>query len=152
MIMYSGIFVCGWNFHFPTTIENIFWRIASGISVGFIIPGGIILSFIDYTYFGRGRYSRREPGWLEKRIDFLRKVAGFGNPPLTACIVDIEKGVSARPWDLYLPGPALAYCTVVCAIYCFARAYILVEDFIGIRRLPGSAFETVPWTRYLPQI
>ena len=145
------MFVCGWNFDFPTTTEKVFWRIVSGISVGFIIPSAFVLSFIDYPYFDRDRYSRMETGWCEKRID-LRKMAGFGSPPLTACIVDMEKGLSARPWDLCLPGPALAYCTVVCATYCFARAYILVEDFIGIRRLPGGAFETVPWTGCLPQI
>lgn len=150
--MYSSILVCGWNFQFPTTIEQVFWRIACGITVGFIVPGAIILTSINYTYFGRGKYSRRETGWPDKSLDFVRKVTGFGTPPPTACIVDEENGVSARPWNVYLPRPALAYCVVVCAIYCIARAYILVEDFIGLRKLQRSAIETVSWTEYLPQV
>jgi hypothetical protein len=40
--------------------------------------------------------------------------------------------------------------TIGCATYCILRLYILVEDVIGLRDLPPSAFKTVEWTEYIP--
>ena len=39
---------------------------------------------------------------------------------------------------------------IVVFAYSFARAYVLIEDFIGLRRLPPSAYTTLTWTNYLP--
>ena len=152
MIMYSGIFLCAWNFYFPTTIERIFWHTASVITLAFTLPCGFGLMYLDYVYFGRSRYSRREAGWIEDILDRLCRILKCQVPPSTARAVAMKKHLSDSPWRAYLPGPALAYCIVMCAFYCLARAYILAEDFISLRRLPNSIFETVPWTQYLPQI
>ena len=38
---------------------------------------------------------------------------------------------------------------IYCVVYLFARDYILMEDFIGLRRLPTSAHMTLTWMRYL---
>ena len=40
--------------------------------------------------------------------------------------------------------------TIGSAVYCILRMYIWVEDIIGLRDLPPSAFETVEWTKYIP--
>lgn len=40
--------------------------------------------------------------------------------------------------------------TVGSAMYCVCRAYILIEDFISLRRLPATSYDTVNWSRYLP--
>jgi hypothetical protein len=40
--------------------------------------------------------------------------------------------------------------TIGLAIYCIMRLYVLVEDIIGLRNLPPSAFKTVEWTKYIP--
>ena len=152
MIMYSGIFLCAWDFYFPTATERVFWQTASVITMAFTLPCGFGLMYLDYVYFGRSKYSRRERGWTEDFLDWLCKVMKWRVLPPTARAGAMEQHLSERPWRAYLPRPALAYCTVMCAFYCLARAYILVEDFIGLRRLPDSVFETVPWTQYLPQI
>lgn len=152
MVMYSGIFLCAWDFYFPTTIERVLWRTASVITLAFNLPCGFGLMYLDYIYFGRGVYSRREPGWIENLLDRLCKAMKRRALPPTARADAMRQHLSEEPWRAYLPRPALAYCVVMCAFYCLARAYTLAEDFISSRRLPNSVYETVPWTQYLPQI
>ena len=64
----------------------------------------------------------------------------------------MKQHLSEIPWRAYLPGPAIGYVAVMYGFYCLAGAYILFEDFIGLRQLPNSMFKTVPWTQYLLQI
>ncbi|WZH44166.1 hypothetical protein QYS62_005184 [Fusarium acuminatum] len=42
--------------------------------------------------------------------------------------------------------------SVLCITYCVFRVFIFVEDFIGLRALPPSAYETVEWTKFIPHI
>jgi hypothetical protein len=51
---------------------------------------------------------------------------------------------------LYIPLRIWVPITVTCALYSFARAYVLIEDIIGLRNLPKSAFETVSWMHWFP--
>ena len=37
-------------------------------------------------------------------------------------------------------------------IYLFARLYIIVEDFVSLRAMPDSAFDSVNWSLYIPHI
>ena len=53
---------------------------------------------------------------------------------------------------LAIPLRVILPVTFLCALYSLSRFYILVEDVIGLRRLPASAFETVDWSRYVPHI
>ena len=41
-------------------------------------------------------------------------------------------------------------CTLLCATYSFSRLTILVEDVIGLRDLPPSAYETVNYGQFSP--
>ena len=74
MILYSIIFVCAWTFYFPSPTEQILWRVASAITLGFSFPLGFGLMYIDYMYFGRSRYSRRERDFAERALDRLYKL------------------------------------------------------------------------------
>ncbi|ENH64136.1 hypothetical protein FOC1_h10017656, partial [Fusarium oxysporum f. sp. cubense race 1] len=38
----------------------------------------------------------------------------------------------------------------LCASYCVFRVFIFVEDFIGLRALPQSAYQTVEWAEFIP--
>ncbi|EGU78258.1 hypothetical protein FOXB_11231 [Fusarium oxysporum f. sp. conglutinans Fo5176] len=40
----------------------------------------------------------------------------------------------------------------LCASYCVFRVFIFVEDFIGLRALPQSAYQTVEWAEFIPHI
>ncbi|CZR44907.1 uncharacterized protein FPRO_14659 [Fusarium proliferatum ET1] len=40
----------------------------------------------------------------------------------------------------------------LCASYCVFRLFIFVEDFIGLRALPQSAYQTVEWAEFIPHI
>jgi hypothetical protein len=42
--------------------------------------------------------------------------------------------------------------SILCACYCLSRMYVLVKDFLGLRRLPASAFQTVGWAMYIPHL
>jgi hypothetical protein len=46
----------------------------------------------------------------------------------------------------------LTVTSVLCILYCVFRVFIFVEDFIGLRALPPSAYETVEWTKFIPHI
>jgi hypothetical protein len=48
------------------------------------------------------------------------------------------------PVRLWLPT------TMLCVIYCFSRAFILIEDAVALRYMPQSAFQTVDWGQYSP--
>lgn len=46
----------------------------------------------------------------------------------------------------------IVFTSALCALYLTFRIFIFVEDFIGLRALPPSAFETVEWTKFIPHI
>ena len=43
-----------------------------------------------------------------------------------------------------VPLKAIFPLTLLAAFYCFARAYILIEDVIALRSLPPIAYDTFP--------
>ncbi len=104
------------------------------------------------TSLGRGKYSRRDIGWAEKISDRLWRAMKLKPLTPTSYTAEMEDIISEKPWLVYLSATTLAFCTVVSALYCLGRGYILVEDVIGLRELPNSTFETVAWTGYLPRI
>ena len=153
MIVYSAIFICAWSFYFPTPAERIMWRTASIVNLGFSFPLGLGLMYLDYVYFGRSLFSRREPRG-EGVLDWVSKVMKLPvtSPRRTARAAAMRHHLGERPWLYYLPKGGLPWVLMMMVLYCIARIYIWTEDLIGLRRLPNSAFETVEWTQYLPQI
>ena len=153
MIFYSAIFICAWPFYFPTPAERILWRTASIVTLGFSFLLGLGLMYFDYIYFGRSRFSRREPhdggfwNWACKVLKWQ-----IASPRRTARAAAMRHHLSEKPWLYYLPKAGRVWILTMMVFYCIARLYILTEDLIGLRSLPSSAFETVEWTQYLPQI
>jgi hypothetical protein len=54
--------------------------------------------------------------------------------------------------DLDVPLKALIPVTTVAALYCIARAYIMIEGFVVLRSLPNSTYDSVDWTVFLPHV
>ena len=46
--------------------------------------------------------------------------------------------------------PLVACCAVCGIMYILVRAFLVIEAFISIRRLPASAYETPNWTQLIP--
>ena len=152
MIVYSAIFLAGWNFHYPTNLERTLWRVASIITLAYTYPLSYGLGYLEYRYFGDWR-RRDDGGWVRTLMELHIKMVGLSlNTSPGPIDSGLEKGGLIKPWRVGIPWGGLAYCTGVCALYCFARAYLLVEDIIGLRRLPTSAYQTVSWSRYLPLV
>jgi hypothetical protein len=67
----------------------------------------------------------------------------------------IHKSVNNSPDkdpQLDVPLAFLIPTSFLCVIYVLFRGYILLEDLIGLRSLPPSAYETVSWAHFLPHI
>ena len=151
-LLYMSILIGGWNFHFPTNTEKVLWRIASMLILVGFTPACVASVLFDYMFFGRSKYSRRNPGATDLILDYIWKTLKLKPLIPISYTADLEKTLIEKPWLVYLPGLALKVMMVYSAAYSVIRAYILVEDFIGLRELPESAFETVVWTEYLPKI
>jgi hypothetical protein len=154
--------MAAWNFPFPTRIEISLWRISAGICLFYGICGSVLAwtwqrRLIIKEFFHkaskclRAKKGERPQATRDKNstvpnisslatrflqvrqwFDWMRNLSPDQDPMLA---------LKARIW---LPT------TLLCTIYCFSRAYILIEDVIGLRSLPQSAFQTVDWGQYSP--
>lgn len=162
MLAYNGSLVAGWNLHFPTNMERTLWRIASLCSIAFCLVYGLFGIWADVVHFGPRNQQKptvrlNDPGrvdseggqiaeitesaaeslgWKDKRIRHLAMVLRNSSP-------DADPMLN-MPMHILLPSVTL------CGIYCIARAYILIEDVIGLRSLPASCFEQVDWWQFMP--
>lgn len=166
---YSAIFMAAWTFVFPTYLEHTLWRAASiyclvygiiGSWLSFLHQHGSLVHEYWSKVFEQTSGMKRDNtqstskgdhgcchvirGWKLLRqfpsattttsqwFDWMRNLSSSRDPAL------------AIPVRLWIPTTAL------CCMYCFSRAYILAEDFAGLRALPASAYETVNWSQYSP--
>ncbi|KAL4973094.1 hypothetical protein BDW66DRAFT_142892 [Aspergillus desertorum] len=144
ILIFGCMFMCAWHFHFPSSTEQLLWRIASTYTLAFSILGGLYVQLCYKVILPRYVEHRRSVSDAEKselpqpRMQLQR---------LAAKITNIHPSKDPR---LDLPLLALGPMTIICAFYCLSRTYILVEDFVGLRDLPESAFQTVEWSVYVP--
>lgn len=151
ILAFAASFLLGWNFPFPTRSERIIWRVASVFNLGYGFVGILIVwawielapshkneSTNEHLPENTSRVREKEPKkWRTFASRFaakLRNMSPEKDPQLEV------------PLRFFIP------CTVLCAFYCIFRAYILVEDVIGLRSLPSSAYESVDWSRYIPHL
>ncbi|KAG8525571.1 uncharacterized protein KY384_009215 [Bacidia gigantensis] len=152
MQIYSCSFLAGWNFYFPTPVERNIWRAASVTTLIFTNPCGFVLLYFEYYHFDDWK-RRNDGGWVRKIIEFHCRILGLRMNTSSTCLPLEAKDTNlVKRSTTGLPPWGVVYCTGICAIYTLARIYILVEDVIGLRRLPKDVFETVTWSQYLPQI
>ncbi|KAK2877848.1 hypothetical protein FQN49_001141 [Arthroderma sp. PD_2] len=182
-VAYLTIFFAAWNFHFPSQIEKLLWRVAIVITIGLCILGAGYQALCPNTgynlkekaeiksqirsIFSPGQRDRdlaplplpvtsngisRQPSkesskpprkktrnnfWDESRLRKFIRHKPLNNSP------DKDPEFDAPFWTIMGMFPLFS-------LYIFCRLYILVEDFIGLRELPASAFQTVSWSTYLP--
>lgn len=160
--IYSCVFLAAWNAYFPTSLEKTLWRVSTvaGISFGFI---GCAIAVLDRygksmqhlvgnlwraarMKFGRTQQGRkatvlreqrrgqRSEAKTERRVG-INWLQIFSN---LSPYEDPELEMKLRVWI-----PA----TLLCLAYCFARAFIIVEDFISLRSQSSSTYKTVDWSQ-----
>lgn len=137
VLLFSSTFMSAWNLEFPTPTEKLLWRIAAVYHIVFGVVGGISIWYADEVVF-------------PKR---LGKTELFENPPkrqLSRLAWKLRNIHPDRDPDLTLPLSVLLPNVLISVAYCLLRIYILVEDVIGLRKLPEDAFQTVSWSKYIP--
>ena len=118
---YTGLHLVGWNFAFPTYIEQTFWRAASSVLVGLLV--GYLL-FISIGPIAADRIAQK---FFNVRAASIMELF---------CLVPF--------WAQAL------ICLPALGAYGSARLYIIVEAFISLRALPVSAYDSVNWPNLIP--
>jgi len=133
----DGIHLCGWNYRFPTAGEQIAWRIVT------------MVMFVTATIF-----------WFAELVAVCRRdqlpelwYCKFFTPQKLAALLEERSKQPEEPpltpeefpkaWECGASG-------TVFGLYLIARAFTVIEMFVGLRRLPTSAFAYVNWTTFLP--
>ncbi|KAE9376095.1 hypothetical protein N431DRAFT_371135 [Stipitochalara longipes BDJ] len=136
-LCFSATFMCAWNFYFPSGIERILWRCASVYSLVFIAVGGSYSWLWHIKLFDKHRAaplpSIEIDGYPRSQITVASKLTKLSPP----------EGI---PKILFYP------LTFLSVFYCLFRLYVFVEDFIGLRNVPSSAYASVNWSPYIPHI
>ena len=146
MISYAAIFLCGWNFSFPTPLERTLRHATSIYNMVFMWLGHAVVGW--YRRFSLPHQSIHSP-FTEKALKQNRRRNTYWFRQLVS---RMENNSPDQDPLMETPLIMLIPATILCSLYCFSRVYILVEDFIGLRDLPSSAFETVEWSGFLPHI
>ena len=142
---YAAIYLSGWNLWFPTHVERILWRTATLGTMA-----SIFLFFIAETF------SSLLAPYLKRRYDWPQRGATVSKPHhwlpgwLHGILQWIRNSSPNKDPNYQVPLRSALSVSTAAHVYCLARAYILLECLLALRRLPASAYETVEWSRYWP--
>ncbi|RDH14553.1 hypothetical protein M747DRAFT_300048 [Aspergillus niger ATCC 13496] len=152
--IYSAIFICGWNYSFPTPAEQTLWRVST-VAVFCCVPlfwavGSFAFSFWPSIASSHKSSSTMESGAImvptSAHSSFWLSVKSRASRIANR----IRNNSRERDPELTVPLKAILPIYVLGVVYCHARAYIFLEDFIELRSLPASAYATVDWTNIFP--
>lgn len=154
LMAYSAFFFMSWNSEFPTPTEQLLWRISSTVMIS--LPGiyGWVNFLVEFTII---RNSRTSTPWTAKLEDLARSMRRSLNPARWTFKRKFKRHNGNHldqvkfDRDTKLLMVAMIIGQIHCIAYGVARAYVLIEDFVGLRRMPASTFTTITWTRYLPR-
>ena len=135
----DGIHIFGWRFDFPTRAERILWRVAS------------LQMFCTAAIFW---VAELLAGLYRDQVAKLILTMIF-HPSQISEVKKLRKGGPKRPQPTPETFPLpweFATSMTVFSLYLIARAYVLVEMFVGLRTLPRSAYENVNWAGFLPHV
>lgn len=165
-VLYSAIFVSGWNSPFPTRIECILWRTSSLGTMAFTIILAIV-EVLGFRLYMPHRQRFPETKASANNMEALNAEtmpdaeASLQLPRYTQQNIPDKAHRLVQGWRnpspdndpaLEVPLRVLIPTATLCASYSVFRAYCLVEDVLGLRALPPSAFQTVNWPNWFPHI
>lgn len=168
-VVYASVHLTGWNFKFPSRVEQILWRVSSLILVGttalfWVLEAGAILQRYGSDQKLWARMLKREDKKSDVTVTVVedalvepRGTASGGEPSTSEPQQlqqqrDVEKDEEAwAPKQLPLVWEFWSILPIA-LIYATARAYILVEPLLGLRSMQAGAFDTVDWMAFLPHV
>lgn len=138
-LLFTGIHVAGWKYSFPSSVENILWRVSSLILFGVTAAFWILETAASWVRLGRWT-------WLYLRIMDSKKLPDF-EKQRTEKLKDQarEPTTLPLPWEFWTILP-------IALLYGIARAYLLTEAFLELRSLKVTAFLNMQWSTYIPHI
>jgi hypothetical protein len=145
---YAAIFLCGWNFSFPTRIERILWRTTSIYNMAYMWLGTTIAGWYQRLWLPY-RHNHGPPAEKTGRATRTRSLNWFRRRTEGAISWMLNNSPDHDP-AMETPLIMLIPATALCFLYSLSRLYVLTEDFIGLRELPTSAFDTIDWSRFFP--
>lgn len=168
---YSAIFMAAWNDYFPTTIEQVLWRISSLSMMGAVILYFVVTGFAYLLWPALERYTTKKE--VVKSIEcaalpFKNDTTGVENVASTShghssqsskktgrfssLAARIRNNSTSKDPALSVPLKATLPMYLVGFFYCVSRTSIFVLDIIQLRSMPPSAYETVEWSAFVPHL
>jgi hypothetical protein len=148
-LTYCGVFVSAWNFTFPTVVESYLWRGASLTLLGCAFLYAAITHLILEAYPVLKAKFRANILNLKEESEFQVAHKTWFRQKVHSVAQDIRNNSVGRDPALELPLKAILPVYVLAFIYCCCRTYIFIEDFVELRSLPASVYETVNWSSFL---
>lgn len=133
-LIYCAIHFIGWNFSFPSVLEQTLWR-ASCIT----ITGCALIFWACETYQDGHRLGR----WRRWYANLF---------PESARVATMNSAEKGEREVLFIPLWEVILMTPISVIYTVGRVYIVIEIFLSQRSLPNRAFDTVQWTNFIPHV
>ncbi|KAI0154507.1 hypothetical protein GGR57DRAFT_465912 [Xylariaceae sp. FL1272] len=139
-LVFTAIHVAGWNFTFPSKTELVLWRTSSLILFSVTAAFWILETMASWKRLGRWT-------WIYLRLTNPEKLADFEKAKNDERSVEEPRPYTTLPlpWEFWSILP-------VALLYGVARLYLLVEAFLELRNLDGTAYLNVDWTYFLPHI
>jgi hypothetical protein len=154
-VIYASIFVCGWNYSFPTVVEQNLWRISSTA----VLVCVVLFWAIGYFAFSV-HPAHLQPLFEARKRRRIRDAEVSPPDPTWAAFKQkarlvcdrIKNNSIERDPDLTVPLKAILPIYLIGVVYCHARAYIFIEDILQLRSLPASAYSTLDWIDFWPHV
>ena len=157
-LIYFAIFIAGWNVIFPTNIERTLWRAAS-ITAMVTATGCFLTQQIFFVWYPALRRIQDEvhqsPETISRsqvhgsRVAVLIREVKIKFDAMIALLRN--NSISNNP-ALDAPPGAVVITWILGFFYVSARAYIVITDFMELRSLPASAYETLNLSSLAPYI
>jgi hypothetical protein len=122
-VVFGAIHFIAWSYSFPSHTEQLLWRISSVAMVGVPVCVLVVSGLAPLGI------------WLDERED---ESSIFG-----ICLALVGLVVIFLFFVSMVLGPL---------VYAFARVTTFVLAFKTLSSLPAAAFQTIPWTKWIPHV
>jgi len=134
--IFGALHCIAWNFHFPSHIEQLLWRIGS-LTITLIPLAPLVIVLITAAF-------RFLPDFLWNKYDFRLSIPSISLPQCVKTVLDVIVSI-VFAIALFLGGSAIV-------AYMLARLLLLTQAIMLLRKQPESAFYAINWANFLPHI